>query len=151
MKRIKMGGKKENVFCILDDEDYEKYKKFNWWLSCGYPARYRKNGTIYMHREIMNTPKGMETDHINGDRLDNRKENLRICTTSENQCNRKKINGENRHRGITLRRNKWVVRICRNHKSFWLGSFEREIDAIKCWNAKAKELSGDFVILNSEE
>ena len=80
---------------IIDDDDFEVVSRSRWNLNLakGYAYRaIRVNGkicTVYMHRLVAKTPIGMQTDHINRDRLDNRKENLRICTNQENQMNRK--------------------------------------------------------------
>ncbi|KKN52188.1 hypothetical protein LCGC14_0615380 [marine sediment metagenome] len=78
----------------VDNEDYERLKHYTWyWNKPGYARRYIKYSggrkTIYLHREIMNTPEGLITDHINRDKLDNRKSNLRIVSYSENGFNRK--------------------------------------------------------------
>lgn len=85
----------------IDDDDFDKIKKYNWRAQVmkrtGYDQIYvishqriapYKNKTIYLHRLIMNCPEGMVVDHINGDTLDNRKVNLRVCTRSENLLNR---------------------------------------------------------------
>jgi len=76
----------------IDDEDLEKvsfcswnfdrYARANIWLKDE-----KKYKVMYMHRIIANAPQGMDVDHINGDKLDNRKENLRVCTRSENLHN----------------------------------------------------------------
>lgn len=72
---------------LFDDEDYEELSKYKWFITKVYASRHSGNKTVYMHREIMKTPENMETDHINGDVLDNRRENLRICTRQENARN----------------------------------------------------------------
>lgn len=80
---------------LVDDEDFEELNKWSWKLSTnGYAIRCPSNGktengrykytTIRMHRVIMRTPNGLETDHINGNRLDNRKCNLRNITRADN-------------------------------------------------------------------
>ena len=65
---------------LVDREDFTKLSKFKWCLTNGYPSRRQnisvnKSKIVYMHRIVMNTPEGMITDHINGDKLDNRKKN----------------------------------------------------------------------------
>lgn len=87
--KIKLSGKTE-LSMVVDDNDYEKLSQHKWYLrKDGYIARTADKRTVYAHRVIMNTPDGMHTDHINRDKLDNRKANLRICTHKENMVNRK--------------------------------------------------------------
>ena len=79
---------------MVDDLDYESLSKFRWTICNRYPVRIEYyNGkrvrSIYMHREILNCPIGLEVDHINGDPLDNQRNNLRTCTHLENSRNRK--------------------------------------------------------------
>lgn len=117
MKRIKLDDykfpllnrKKEIVgWTVVDEDTYELYRgetSFN--LSHGY-ARYKQ---IKFHRIILNAKPGEIVDHINSDKLDNRKINLRIVTSSENARNRSKNNGTaSKYYGVSLnkRRNKWV-------------------------------------------
>ena len=82
-------------FAIVDDEDYKKLSRYSWCatkIRNGYVAirtiHKPKKYNLYMHRHIMNCPKGLWVDHINHDTLDNRKENLRIVTPSQNMMNR---------------------------------------------------------------
>jgi hypothetical protein len=99
MKIILSTNKKE---ILVDDEDYEKFNKHNWWAhkSGIYNIWYaqthirvnHKDKVITMHNMIMSVPKGMHTDHIDHNGLNNQKSNLRICTNSENQKNRIYIN-----------------------------------------------------------
>lgn len=74
---------------IVDNEDYEELSKFKWCLNNNYAGRrvttgYRKSAIVYMHSVINRTPIGFDTDHINGNKLDNRRKNLRSCKRSEN-------------------------------------------------------------------
>lgn len=101
MKKIKLT---QGKYAIVDDEDFEWLNQWKWCY-CKYVIRdiilNKKNKRIYMHRLIMNTPEKMQTDHINGNKLDNRRNNLRICTQSQNNMNRKisKLNTSG-YRGI---------------------------------------------------
>lgn len=98
MKIIFLHGN-ATLFTIVDDEDYEELNQYHWCGKQGgnggdpYVARTIRHGntfeTVRMHRVIMNTPKGMETDHINGFPWDNRKCNLKNVTKQENLSNRK--------------------------------------------------------------
>lgn len=94
--------------------------------------RDRHNGqtAISMHRVIMNTPKGMETDHINGNGLDNRRENLRIVTRRENQQNRHGFK-TSKYPGVSKVKNRWTAHIHINKKQNYLGSFKDEEKAAR--------------------
>jgi hypothetical protein len=103
-----------------------------------------------MHRLIMNTPKGMDTDHINGDSLDNRRCNLRICTHAQNQRNLKKILGNNKYKGVSLfkKTQKWRARIQINRMGLHLGYFDTEEEAAKAYNEAAEKHFGEFSRIN---
>ena len=89
MKYIKISYKNTCYEAKVDDSDYELLSKYRWNYTNGY-AQGKVNGKLIgMHRFIMRTPKGMVTDHINHDTLDNRRANLRICTHAQNMANRK--------------------------------------------------------------
>lgn len=95
---------------LIDDEDYERISKHKWTIhNNGYARRNTFGKTIYLHREIMNclgTDKSI--DHINRNKLDNRKSNLRICTHQENQWNKTYV-GKNKtgFTGVTKKGGKW--------------------------------------------
>jgi len=88
--------------CLLDPEDFERFKDENWCYRCGYVSRSRrvKDGVgsnwIHLHREVLfyagiEIPKGMVVDHINRNKMDNRKSNLRVVSQSINALN---VSGE---------------------------------------------------------
>ena len=103
-----------------------------------------------MHREIMHAPKGMVVDHIDGNSLNNRRSNLRLCTVSQNHQNRRRTYGSSKYKGAwwDKRRNKWVAAITFKGKYIYLGFFDNEIDAGKAYDRKAAELFGEFAYLN---
>ncbi len=150
MKLIKISKGKE---VIVDDDDFEELNKFKWhYNKLGYVARSGKeNGKrfgVYMHRQIMNTPKGKYTDHINGNTLDNTKNNLRICTQAENSRNsRSKNNG---YKGVIKRtnHNSYMAQIELQGKVFYLGNYKTAELAAKAYDKKAIELFGEFAKLN---
>ena len=83
----------QGKFAIVDDDDYEWLKQWKWCLSkSGYAVRGTnckpKQKIVFMHRQIMNVLLGMQVDHKNHTRLDNRKSNLRLCTGNDNRINR---------------------------------------------------------------
>ncbi len=148
----------QGYFTILDDEDYETYKIYNWQI--------RKAGNNYyaqtiidkipnlLHNLIMKN-KDLYVDHINGNGLDNRKENLRLANSSTNQANRrkyKKINKHSEYKGvskdITCKYKIWTSMIMKDRKCYNLGRFYAEIEAAEAYDKKAKELFGEYAYLN---
>jgi len=119
----------ENV--LVDDEDREKLEAMGKWYigNHGYCIRDKKNKNIrnlyLMHRIIINCPDGMDVDHINHNRLDNRKSNLRIVTRQQNHFNRSKVKGYIWNKSSK----KWQAYIVINRKKIHLGYFDTEEEA----------------------
>jgi HNH endonuclease/AP2 domain len=99
---------------------------------------------IYTYGAI---PEGIEIDHKNLNHSDNRLENLRLATESQNKINspRPLVNG---YRGIYWHRNGWVARIKKDGKHFHLGKFDDPADGARAYDAKAREIHGEFAFLN---
>jgi hypothetical protein len=139
---------------IVDDEDYERVSSRKWHYNCGYvKTNDYSNGHIIikLHRFILNAPENMIVDHINGDKLDNRKENLRLCTQNENTKNaRKRASATSKYKGVSFpkTRNKWQVQIQLNKKKMHVGYYTDEIEAAKAYDKKAAELFGEYAVLN---
>ena len=93
--KIALSGKNGiGKFMLIDAEDVELVSAYKWHVTDnGYAVNKSRRGIIRSHRLIMNTPKGMDTDHINHNKLDNRKNNLRIATRSENLNNKSNFKG----------------------------------------------------------
>ena len=148
MREIKLS---QGKVALVDKEDYDFLSQFNWNFNGRYAKMTVNEGgkykTVLMHSLIMNTPKGKVTDHINGDKLDNRKENLRIVSQKKNMWNGKgdKTNPSG-YKGVTWYepRKKWRVRVNREY----VGLFDCKKEAAKAYNEKAKELQGEFAYLN---
>ena len=151
-------------FAIVDDEDYEKVNRWKWSAKkighTYYAVRgFRKEGKqiqIYMHRFIMGAASNQEVDHRNRFGLRNEKGNLRICTRSQNNQNRKKIitnnyGGTSKYKGVDWdkRRSKWRAQIRHNYKTFFLGRFDDEIEAARKYDEKALDIFGEFARLNN--
>ena len=157
MKKIPLT---KNEFALVDDEDYDFLMRWKWSYARGYairannfkkPCGKRSTNIIHMHRVVNNTPDGFETDHINDDKLDNRKDNLRSCTKSENNMNRKSYErSSSKYKGVFLVKSnkKWRASIGINGKRKTLGTFELEIDAAKAYNKSALIYFGEFARLN---
>ena len=152
-KRIKLSCGK---FAIVDAADYKRLSTYRWCaLEKGrswYAKTLNRNGTILsMHRFITNAPKGLFVDHINHNGLDNRRQNLRLCTHLENLRNaRPRKGGSSKYKGVYWEKAKkrFRAKIQHNRKSIHLGYFKNEIEAAKAYDKKAKELFGEFAYLN---
>lgn len=147
----------QGKFAIVDDSEFDNVNQFKWHYdkTTGYAKRsVTTNGVrkiVYMHRFINNTPDGMLTDHKNGDRLDNRKENLRSCNRTQNHANKRVgSNYSSNFKGVYWHknRNKWVAMIRFERKGRYLGCYESEIEAAKAYNKAAKDLFGEFAKVN---
>ena len=107
---------------------------------------------VVMHSVIAKTPKGMLTDHINHDTLDNREENLRVCTCSQNQMNSKmRENNTSGYRGAYKKKNRYYALIQIKKQSIYLGSYSTMEDAARAYDAAAKRLHGEYAKLNFAE
>lgn len=145
-------------YALVDLQDYELLSSVKW--SCvvpngthKYAVRMDGSKYVYMHRVIMDAEVGTLVDHINGNTLDNRRENLRFATKSQNSINSSKIRGISRYKGVWFReRNKpWVAEIHKDGVKYHLGSFKTEVAAAIAYNKKAVELFGDFAVENKIE
>lgn len=147
----------KNYQAIIDDDMSEEISRHKWtYNGNGYAYRHLINDgkfiKIYMHRQIIRAKKGQMVDHINGNRLDNRLENLRIATSKQNSGNSGSRKGSvSKFKGVIRARKKWSAQIAINRKSTYLGMFEREEDAALAYNFAALEYFGDFAYLNRAE
>ena len=144
----------------VDDEDFEWLSRFRWQANLGYKPRavrnsQGKNGAkmIYMHREIMRAREHEVVDHINGDPLDNRKGNLRLCTTHQNSFNQQlRKQNKSGYKGVFHRpdnpKKPWSVRIGFNGVGRYVGYFATKEEAALAYNEAAKKYHGDFARLN---
>jgi hypothetical protein len=132
---------------VVDDEDFIFLNQRRWRISNnGYATS--GNGTkILMHRIIANTPLGLTTDHINGDKLDNRKENLRVCTNQQNNWNKDKpANNKSGHIGVywSELKQRWLAKIKIDGKCKHLGSYRNILDAADAREMEAKRAFGEY-------
>lgn len=151
---------KNKTECLIDEEDYEKLnKKGNFFCNTeqGYicvknyisfkngKAKYKQQ---YLHRMIMDAPTSLQVDHINGNKKDNRKENLRLCTNAGNSKNKKNFKGKYKGVYFDKKNSKWMAQITKDYHCFYIGSFLNENEAAIAYNDRAKELHGEFAYLN---
>jgi hypothetical protein len=158
MKEIKLT---QNMVALVDDEDFENLNRFKWCVSkrdkTHYACRAIYNHDdqsctiIQMQKQIIDSPLGMEIDHIDGNGLNNQKSNLRACTHQQNQMNRAlSKNNSSGFKGVSLYkgRNKWNSYIKVNYKKINLGYFKTKEEAALTYNAAALKHFGEFANLN---
>lgn len=146
---------------LIDREDYERVSEYKWHTHKGaggylYGGTFTKShegsrSRILLHRFINNTPDGYETDHINGDTLDNRKCNLRTVTRSENQHNSKlRSDSTSGYKGVSWHKasNKWRVRINKDGRSVFTDYFTDIKEAALAYNLHATSLFGSYAKIN---
>jgi hypothetical protein len=154
---IKLISLTQGQNAIVDATDYEWLSQWNWcaWFNPCTESFYakRRDGdrTLYMHNAISNPPSGLETDHRNGETLNNRRKNLRNCTHLQNQQNKKIArNNVSGFRGVSWDRksHKWKAAIKSKGRDFYLGRFDSSRDAAKAYDLAALRYHGDFARLN---
>ena len=193
MKKIKLWKNRNELsdkVALVDDEDYDKIVEAirhkngvpgKWYLhhgSMGPDYTYAQSGDrkTLMHRVIMDAPKGMDVDHANGQRLDNRKENLRVCTRAQNAQNKKlRKDSKSGFKGVyqdpgkkyTSKKTGDVKVYCLkkpwrayisdpetefpNKRHLRLGRYATAEEAAAVYDKKAVEMYGDFALLNFPE
>jgi hypothetical protein len=152
VRRIPLG---RGLFALVDAADYERVSKYKWHAERHGPTVYarciKKGRGVYMHRMIMRPRKGYVVDHIDGNGLNNRRCNLRICTHQQNQANRGPRGGTSRFVGVVPYKDKWQAKMQFRGERFYLGLFDDEVEAAKARDRKAYELHGEYAYLNFPE
>lgn len=163
--KIPLKNKKGEVIAhaLIDEKDYAEVSKIKWSMTPGkynYATGNIKEGgrwktNVKMHRLILKPEQHELVDHINGDGLNNRRENLRICDRSQNAMNSTlPVNSTSGYKGVTrlprLKKNglQWMAQInCRGkHKT--VGYFRTPKEAAQAYDKAAMELHGEFARLN---
>lgn len=139
-------------YALVDDKDYKELCQYTWQqLPNGYVAHATtvEGQIIYLllHRAVMEARDDILVDHRDGNRLDNRRANLRTATHIENARNRAPCEGQ-QYKGITPTNGKWKARIKVGGTSIYLGSFDEAKDAALAYDAAARRLFGEFARLN---
>lgn len=155
MKKIPLS---QGKYALVDDEDFESLSRYSWHVSWQSERHFKVtrsemvDGRIRkfsMHREIMRAPCGKEVDHINHNTLDNRKENLRICTRAENMWN-SRIPSTNTSglKGVSWskQRNKWLVHLRVRGETRHLGYFSTKKAARQKYEKSTRLLHGRFAL-----
>lgn len=143
---LKSKGRK--FVCTYDSEDHELISRYNWQYHNGYA----RAGKILMHRLILGLKDpSINADHVNHDRLNNTRANLRACNKSENQWNRLSQGGSSKFKGVTRFEGSYFSQIRCNGEYHYLGLFRSEVTAAKIYDKAARELHGEFASLNFNE
>lgn len=154
MKKIKLTKGYET---LVDDEDFDYLNQWQWYFGHGYAVRTQNNYPnkpyqVRMHRVILGTPEGMDSDHINRNRLDNRRSNLRVASRSQNGANTfvEKSN-KSGYKGVSWKKSnhKWCTQITFSGKTIHLGLFVNIKEAAKAYNEAARKYHGNFAVLNN--
>ena len=147
------------LVALVDEEDYPDVVPFTWtawkpndiWYAVS-GTGFGRGGLITMHRLITDADTGLFVDHINGDGLDNRRCNLRVCTPTQNAYNKAPQQGKlySKYKGVTWfkRDNKWKAQIMKDGKNYHLGYFADELDAALAYDKAARKEWGEFAKTN---
>lgn len=147
---------------LVDEIDFERLNKLKWAaqkdtdtfyaVKTIAPTKTRKGFAIKMHRLILDCPKGMQIDHRDNNGLNNTRSNLRICTASQNQMNRRKLmkNASSIYKGVSWhkKQKRWHARIVVNGTLHHLGSFTIEKEAGLAYDRTASEWFGEYANVN---
>lgn len=146
-------------YALIDKKDFDLIKNTKWCVD--HPTRRQCYAVatincrnVRLHRVILGIVdhKDLHVDHINGNGLDNRRKNLRICNQSQNNMNQRvqKRKKSSRFKGVTWDKNrsKWMAKIKMNGRHFNLGRFSVEEEAAMAYNKKAEVIFGEFARLN---
>lgn len=151
----------QGLFALVDNNDYERLALHKWCIVRSHGVPYarrtdyafgrRKPQRVWMHKDILHAC-GV-VDHVNGDTLDNRKENLRECTRTENARNQRGHTNKksSQFKGVFRRlrhKHPWYAMISVNGKLQHIGVFGNELDAAKAYNEAALKFHGVFARVN---
>jgi HNH endonuclease/AP2 domain len=149
----KRSDAKRQLRILVDDEDYEFLNQFAWQVDKENSVAMHFNGkTMLLHRFIINPPKGLEIDHIDGNRLNNQKSNLRLATSSQNKINRgPRKDNKSGYKGVSWHKQqeKWTARIMTSGKYLSLGLFKDIRLAAQAYNEAAVRYYGAYAWLNT--
>jgi hypothetical protein len=144
---------------LVDEQDYDELIKYSWHIKANTNTSYAvrnktingKRTKVYMHRSILQAKDGQVVDHRNGDGLDNRRTNIRLCTREQNNRSvSKRRTNTSGYKGVTWhgQRKKWQAYIKFNGIKKSLGLYINKHVAAQAYNVAAKNYHGEFAILN---
>ena len=147
------------LWTLIDAEDIDRVRCHTWSVFEGrngiiyaqtmLPRIGGRKSAVYLHRFILDAPSGMVVDHANHDGLDNRRCNLRLATEAQNSANRRSSRWENGHyKGAYRVKHGWRAVIQFHGKSIYIGTYSEEVEAARAYDEVARQLFGEFALLN---
>jgi hypothetical protein len=141
----------------VDDEDFELVSQFKWLNFNGYAGRFKnksevesfnrhKRELVMMHRLLTDAPKGMDVDHINRDKTDNRRSNLRIVDRAANSRNQAARPKASAYKGVYPAQSgngRWVAIMKNRGRQKWVGTFDTQEEAAMAWNSAVLAVEPD--------
>lgn len=150
---------------IVDAADYEWLSQFKWYAVA--PNGKHKDGKFYavrhvfrddgkrtllkMHREILGAEPGVDVDHVDGNTLNNQRDNLRLCNRQQNTFNsRGQKNSVSKYKGVSWHKHtrKWFAQIGVNGKNIFLGYYDTPEEAARARDTASLKYQGEFAYLN---
>ncbi len=148
---VRMIALTDGAYAYVDAADFEWLNQWNWHDEAGYAARYENGKLVFMHREIMQPPKGKVVDHTDGNKANNCRFNLRNCNALDNIRNQRKRKGAySIYKGVfySKDRHKWGARCYEHGERIWLGYFDTEGEAARAYDRQAVKSFGEFARVN---
>lgn len=143
---------KRHLDVMIDDRDLFLVSQYNWQADKDNVIKaHGKDGHVLLSRLIMSAPKDMEVDHIDGNRLNNQRSNLRLATSAQNKCNRgPRKDCKSGYKGVSWhsQNHVWTARIKAGTKYLHLGCFKDILDAVRAYNEAALKYHGEFAYVN---
>lgn len=146
MKRIALT---RGLFTTVDDVDFTAVSKHAWYSLSSkgdfYAARCIGGKPILMHRQIINAPASKRVDHKDGNTLNNRRKNLRICSHQNNMANQKRHkDNTSGFKGVSKQLKRWRAYLKTNGRQYHLGHFDSPEEAARAYDVAAKKHFGEF-------
>jgi hypothetical protein len=154
MRKIPLGGKfGQGIFALVDDDLFPYLSQWSWFAKKAYKRIYAVRSfhgiTLYLHYCIIPCRSFCVLDHINGDTIDNRRENLREATRHDNASNSAmRFFNRSGYKGVHPYGKKWIAQIQNNRKKIHIGVFATKEQAAMAYNEAAKKLHGAFARIN---
>jgi hypothetical protein len=147
---------RQGSVALIDEEDLSVLSGFRWHLSAaGYAVRNlpgRGKGSVLMHRQILNAPTGFEVDHVNGNRVDNRRSNLRLASHAENSRNQgRRSTNKSGSKGVhwDSSRRRWAVELKKDRRKIYVGRYSSIEAATAAYDVAVVKYHGSFARPNA--